>query len=93
LRATAVARKVVVFSKRGCHLCEAVEAELRSMAIIEASLTMVDIDEDPKLHDMYWLRVPVVRVDGKDVFEAKLMDLKGEWKKRLAHLLGWRATS
>ena len=48
-----------------------------------ADLTIVNIDEDSLLHDMYWLRVPVVRVGGKDVFEAKMMDREGGWKMRL----------
>ena len=84
------ALEVVLFSKRGCHLCEAVEAEIRSMAIVGTGLAVVDIDEDSVLHDKYWLRVPVVRVEGEDVFEAKMMDQEGEWKNRLAHILGWR---
>ncbi|MGP8124291.1 MAG: glutaredoxin family protein [Nitrososphaerales archaeon] len=81
------AREVVVFSKGGCHLCEAVEVEIRSMTGVGTSLTVVDIDEDKALYERYWLRVPVVRVDGEDVFEAMMMDQKGEWKKRLAQLL------
>ncbi len=88
MRATWRAPEVVLFSKRGCHLCEAVEAEIRSMAAIGTSLTVVDIDEDSVLHDKYWMRIPVVRVQGEDVFEAKMMDQEGEWKNRLAHILG-----
>ena len=87
--ATRGALEVVLFSKRGCHLCEPVEAEIRSTAIIGTGLTVVDIDEDSVLHDKYWLRIPVVRVEGEDVFEAKMMDQEGEWKNRLAHILGW----
>ena len=48
---------------------------------------MVNIDEDSVLHDKYWLRVPVVRIEGKDVFEAKMIDSEGEWRKKLARLL------
>ncbi|TLX98368.1 MAG: glutaredoxin family protein [Thaumarchaeota archaeon] len=57
------ALEVVLFSKSGCHLCEAVEAEIRSMATIGTSLTVVDIYEDSVLHDKYWMRIPVVRVE------------------------------
>jgi len=81
------ALEVVLFSKRGCHLCEAVEAEIRSMAIIGTGLTVVDIDKVSVLHDKYWMRIPVVRVRGEDVFEAKMMDQEGEWKNRLAQIL------
>ena len=77
----------MILRKKGCHLCEAVEDQVRSIIAIETSLTVVDIEEDSMLRDMYWLRIPVVRVEGQDVFEAKMMDLNGEWKERLAHLL------
>jgi hypothetical protein len=76
-----------MFSKKGCHLCEDVESEIRSMRDIGTGLQVVNIDEDSVLHDKYWLRVPVVRIDGKDVFEAKMIDLEGKWKKILAGLL------
>jgi Glutaredoxin-like domain (DUF836) len=59
------------------------------MAIIGTGLTVVDIDKDSMLHDKYWMRIPVVRVEGDNVFEAEMMDQEGEWKKRLAQLLGW----
>lgn len=87
------AREVVVYSKKGCHLCEAVETEIRSMTVIGMSLKVVNIDEDSVLHDRYWLRVPVVMVEGEEVFEAMMMDQGGEWKERLARLLEWSATS
>ena len=77
---------VMLFSKKGCHLCEAVEAVMRSISGIGTSMRVVDIDEDSALHDMYFLRVPVVRVGGKDVFEAKMMDRDGEWKITLRAL-------
>jgi len=48
---------------------------------------VVYIDENPVLHDQYWLRVPVVQIEGRDVFEANMIDLEGEWKKKLARLL------
>ena len=81
------ARDVVLFVKEGCHLCDAVEATMRSMQGDRTRLTIVDIDTDPALHDKYWLRIPVVAVGGKDIFEARMMDLEGRWKKTLASLL------
>jgi Glutaredoxin-like domain (DUF836) len=87
LAATGRAGEVVVFSKMGCHLCEAVEAEVRSTRVIGTGLQVVYIDEDSVLHDKYWFRVPVVQIEGKDVFEANMIDREGEWKKKLARLL------
>jgi hypothetical protein len=87
LSPTEATPEVVLFSKKGCHLCEAVEVEMRSITGSGTDLTVVDIEEDLVLHDMYWLRVPVVRVGGKDVFEARMMDLDGVWKMRLRDLV------
>jgi hypothetical protein len=87
LKARAGALEIVIFSKKGCHLCEVVEAEVRSTIATGADPTVVDIDEDLVLHDKYWLRVPVVRVGGKDVFEAKMMDRGDEWRLTLRDLV------
>ena len=81
-------RRVVLLSKQGCHLCEAAESEIRSLGATGLRLEVVDIDGDQELHDRYWLRVPVVMVDGEEVFEARMMDLAGEWKQTLAEILG-----
>jgi hypothetical protein len=34
---------------------------------------VVDIDDDPKLHDRYWDTIPAVQIDGKVVFDARDM--------------------
>jgi len=77
----------MIFRREGCHLCEVVETEIRSMKEVKTSLTVVDIDSDPALHDRYLLRIPIVTVDGREVFEAKMMDPEGRWRKRLPSLL------
>ena len=78
---------MVIFRREGCHLCEAVEAEIRSMKEVKANLTVVDIDSDPALHVRYLLSIPVVAVGGREIFEAKMMDPEGRWRKRLPSLL------
>ena len=78
----------MIFSRKGCHLCEVVETELHSWGVAGTNLKVVDIDGDITLHDTYWFRIPVVRIQGRDVFEAKMIDQEGEWKHTLAKLLG-----
>lgn len=85
--ATSRAQEVVLLSRKGCHLCEAVEAEIRMIQAGSIRLKVLDIDEDPALYDRYWLTIPVVRLGGVDVFDARTMDPGGSWKKRLASLL------
>lgn len=78
---------MVIYGKEGCHLCDAVEAEVRSLAEFRGSLSIVDIEKDFALKKKYWMRVPVVTVGGREVFEARMMDLEGRWRKRLPALL------
>jgi hypothetical protein len=75
--------EVVLLGKRDCHLCEIVEAEIQSMKLVKTSLNKMSIDDNESLYGKYWLRVPVVMVGGQVIFEAKLMDLEGRWKKQL----------
>ena len=80
-------REVVLLSKKSCHLCEAAEKELRRVLGATVRLAVVDIDDDPKLRDKYWATVPVVRLGGKDVFDAGMMDTRGSWRGKLAAIL------
>ncbi len=79
--------KIVIFGKDGCHLCEAVEYEIRSMSEFRDCVTVVNIERGSSMRTEYLLRIPVVTVGGKEVFEARMMDLRGEWRKRLPALL------
>jgi len=58
-------RKIVVYSKSGCHLCEKVISELEKLRSDEGfELTTQDITSDPKLYERYRNLIPVVTVDG-----------------------------
>ncbi len=87
MSAAGKAREVVLLSKVGCHLCEAVESEIRSMGASKTGLKVVDIDGDAALHERYWLRIPVVKLGEREVFDARMMDTGGRWKKELARIL------
>jgi glutaredoxin len=79
-------RRITVVSKRGCHICDDVLAAVRGTC--PASEVEVEyIDEDPALHDEYWLTVPVVIVDGKVVFDANEMGRGRGYLKRLESLI------
>ena len=79
--------RVVLYGMDGCHLCDDVEAEIRTLREFRDALTIVDIEKDPTLHAKFWLKIPVVTVGGREVFEARMMDTKGGWRKRLPELL------
>ena len=77
----------MVLGKPGCHMCEAVEAELHSMEGVAPRLKTVDISKDRVLHERYLLRIPVVIMGDEVIFEGSMMDLKGDWKLKLRSAL------
>jgi glutaredoxin len=82
-------RKVEVISKPGCHLCEIVQEALTSISSrYDLDLHVLNILQDRKLHDEYWLRIPVVLIDGREVLDARDMDQPGECLRKLETLLG-----
>lgn len=64
--------KVTVITKKGCHICESVIADLaRFQQEYGFELETLDILNDASLFDKYWIKIPVVRLDGKDVYEVE----------------------
>ena len=62
--------EITLYTRVGCHLCEEAERVLREeQAVAGFGLELVDIDRDPELVRRYGVRVPVVAVDGQDLFE------------------------
>jgi glutaredoxin len=67
-------RAVTVVSRKGCRLCEKVAGTLDSLSQrFDLEVRVLDIDDDPKLHEKYWLTIPAVIIDGRDVFDARHM--------------------
>jgi glutaredoxin len=68
-----VVHKIVVFSKPGCHLCEEAIRTLEELLNSDSAfeLEVVDITKDESTYEKYFLTIPVVQVDGEDVFDAK----------------------
>jgi glutaredoxin len=65
--------RVTLYTRVGCHLCQEAERVLRAeQATAGFSLELVDIDRDPGLVRRYGVRVPVVAVDGQDLFEYEV---------------------
>jgi glutaredoxin len=64
---------VTLYGKAGCHLCEDARAEIEAVrAEREFDLTEIDVSTDPVLHRQYGERIPVVDVNGKEVFELRV---------------------
>jgi glutaredoxin len=67
------AHQVVVYSRRGCHLCEIVKETLSKLER-HGSFTWqeVDVDSDDALRRQFTDEVPVVFIDGKKAFKYRM---------------------
>ena len=66
----AAPRRVIVYSRKGCHLCELVKETLDKLAP-RGGFTWedVDVDSDEQLRRQFTDEVPVVFIDGKKAFK------------------------
>ncbi len=62
----------VVYSRRGCHLCEQLLEEIEPLVRGRAALSVRDVDQRPEWREAYGQRVPVVCCDGDEVCQYNL---------------------
>ena len=61
---------VTLYGKPGCHLCDDARREIEQVRAGQPFvLEEVDVSLDPVLHARYGERIPVVEVDGEELFE------------------------
>ena len=61
---------VTLFTRPGCHLCDDARAAIeRVRATTAFSLVEIDIESDDALHSAYLERIPVVELNGEELFE------------------------
>jgi glutaredoxin len=61
---------VTLYSRPGCHLCEEAKAALRRVqANAPFELHEIDIEADDALHARYLERIPVIALDGEELFD------------------------
>jgi glutaredoxin len=75
---------VVVYSRKGCHLCEVVKESLSKLSR-RGGFTWreIDVDTDPELRRQYNDEVPVVFINGRKAFKYR-MDER-EFLRKLAN--------
>jgi glutaredoxin len=62
--------RITLYGKPGCHLCEDARAALERVRAGRAfELEEVDVSLDPALHRQYGERIPVLALDGEELFE------------------------
>lgn len=76
-------RSVVVYSRKGCHLCEVVKESLSKLSRRGGfNWQEIDVDTDVELRRLFNDEVPVVFIDGRKAFKYR-MDEK-EFLRKLA---------
>lgn len=65
--------EVVVYSRKGCHLCDIVKEQLAQLEPAnDFHWREIDIDADPELQRKYNDEVPVVFIDGRKAFKYRM---------------------
>jgi glutaredoxin len=66
-------RTVTLYSRPGCHLCDEARKVLERLQT-QASFTVeeIDITGDDALHARYLERIPVVAMDGEELFDYEV---------------------
>ena len=63
-------RTFTLYSRPGCHLCDDARAALTELRKrVAFALVEIDIESDDALHRAYLERIPVVELDGEELFE------------------------
>lgn len=66
-------RRVTLYTRVGCHLCEVVEELLEDVREeLPFDLEVVNIDRDESLRARYRTEIPVVLVDGAFAFRYRV---------------------
>ena len=67
-----IEQELIVYSRRGCHLCELLLAELAPLARGRARIIVRDVDDRPEWRSNYGERVPVVCFQDHEICQYKL---------------------
>ncbi|MCX9013883.1 MAG: glutaredoxin family protein [Candidatus Methanoperedens sp.] len=76
---------ITIYSKKGCRLCEvAMQKLLEIQKIYPFSLTEIDIENNDELFQKYKYLIPVIEIEGNEVFTYKIDEKRLEEILRLS---------
>lgn len=67
-----MSRRLVLYHRNGCHLCEQMLAELQGLYGEGLAITLVDVDSNADLHARYGQQVPVLMGGGRILSSGRL---------------------
>jgi glutaredoxin len=77
-------REITLYGRPGCHLCDEARVALeRIRAELPFALVERDIEADDALFKAYLERIPVVALDGEELFDFFVDE--AELRRRLAY--------
>lgn len=66
-------RRVIIYSKPGCHLCDEAKALIENAGCADRfALEELNIESDPELLRKYKYDIPVVMIDGVECFRHRV---------------------
>jgi hypothetical protein len=72
--------QITVYTKDGCTLCDYVKDRIETVSKdYPIELTLFDITTDDEIFEKYKWVIPVVHIDGEEVFVSKMAEL---WLRR-----------
>jgi len=70
-----LSRRVTLYTKKGCHLCEEAKELLRKLQReYDLAIAEVDIESDKGLQEIYGSLIPVVALEGGRIFHSKITE-------------------
>ena len=68
-------RKVILYTKAECHLCEIAKERVNNVRKkVPFEFEEIDITQDPRLFQRYQHKIPVVEMDGVEVFVYRVSE-------------------
>jgi len=72
--------RITLFTREGCCLCDEVKERVNRVAKdIPLQLELFDITTNEAIYEKYKWSIPVVHIDGEEVFVSKMAEL---WLRR-----------
>ena len=63
-------RLITLYGRDGCHLCDEALEVVRPLASAGgARLEVIDLESDEELHRRYLERIPVICLDGEELYD------------------------
>ncbi|MCF6095386.1 glutaredoxin family protein [Microaerobacter geothermalis] len=71
---------ITIYTRKGCSLCDKAKAIVEKVAQdYPIQLELFDITTDPEIEAKYTDVIPVIHIDGEEVFVSKMAEL---WLRR-----------